>query len=181
MRALLIAFTRCVMKEEWRGVVGYEGLYQVSNMGKVRRIYKKCKRELNPSPRKRDGYVYVALYRDGKPRPYKVHRLVAQAFISGFREDLVINHKDFNPSNNTIGNLECVDQHENMRHYWSNKAVRGYCKSGSRKNPYKVIFETFGVVINIGYFKTAKIAQEKYREAYLNWYGKEPKLLPIKD
>lgn len=169
------------MNEEWRSIRGYEGVYEISDHGNVRRIYKGHKRKLNPSPRKRDGYIYVALYKNANPHSHKVHRLVAMAFLSTFNGSAVINHKDFNPSNNNIDNLECVNQYENMRHYWQNKSIKGYCKSGSVKNPYKAIFETFGIVVNIGYFKTAKSAQEKYREAYLNWHGKEPKLLPIKD
>lgn len=107
------------MTEEWRDIKGHEGKYQVSNMGRVRsldalvyseysdgryvRPYLKKGRIMKLITRK-DGYQNVPL--SGKK--HSVHRLVAMAFVPGYKEGLVVNHKDENPSNNHADNLEWV-------------------------------------------------------------------------
>lgn len=98
--------------EKWRDIEGYEGLYQVSNMGRVRSLDRKDaqghhrKGILRKQRKDRDGYLHVTLGRDGKKTIYQVHRLVAAAFISNPNRYPVINHKDENPSNNRVENLE---------------------------------------------------------------------------
>lgn len=88
--------------EEWKDVVGYEGIYQVSSYGRVK---KNNGKEL--SQRKdQDGYLIVTLYKGGIRADYKAHRLVGMAFIDNPNNYPVINHKDENPSNNHVENLE---------------------------------------------------------------------------
>lgn len=110
--------------EEWRDVVGYEGLYQVSNMGRVRTLIefsrKKNKIILTPSyrpvgPNGRNGsYMMVALIKDGKYKTLTVHKLVAQAFLPNPDNLLHVNHKDEDKHNNCVENLEwCTPAYNN--------------------------------------------------------------------
>lgn len=103
------------MKEEWRLCIGFEPFYEVSNTGKVRSIavwsdkYQRIlKRKTQKLKSQEDfkGYKRVLLCNYGKHYHCSVHRLVAQAFIPNPDELPCINHKDENPSNNNVENLE---------------------------------------------------------------------------
>lgn len=102
--------------EEWRDIEGYEGLYQVSNEGRVKSLNfhrQKIERIIKPSTNKK-GYKRVLLQNNGKKKNYLVHRLVAKTFISNPNDYPIINHKDENPSNNFVDNLEwCNSQYNN--------------------------------------------------------------------
>ncbi len=105
-------FSRCDM-EIWKDIKGYEGLYQVSNFGNVRSV----KRNIVLSAGTRcDGRKYVTLCKNGKCKTFKIHRLVAIAFIPNLNNYKEVNHKDENPSNNYVGNLEWCDRNYNQ-HY----------------------------------------------------------------
>ena len=98
------------MKEEWKNIKGYPN-YMVSNMGNVKSLnYNHTGREkiMKPSVDK-DGYMYICLYKNGVKKLYLVHRLVAEAFISNPNNYPQVNHKDENPSNNFVDNLEWCD------------------------------------------------------------------------
>ena len=113
------------MAEEWRSVVGYEGLYEVSSFGGVRSVDREVvksngvvqsRRGKTKSIRKNsDGYSTVKLSKGGVDKTFMVHRLVAQAFIRHDIEDLEIDHIDFDRSNNCVDNLAVVDHTENIR------------------------------------------------------------------
>lgn len=107
------------MEEQWKDIIGYEGLYQVSNLGNVKslnynhtgkeRILKKYKGQ--------DGYLRNNLCKDGEIKHMLNHRLVAQAFIPN--DDLFkteINHKDENKTNNCLENLEWCTSKENCNY-----------------------------------------------------------------
>jgi hypothetical protein len=92
--------------EEWRDIPGYEGLYAVSNTGKVKAFEKVIIRERVLKPGIVGGYERVNLYnQDGVHQEY-VHRLVANAFIENLEELPYVNHKDENKRNNVVENLE---------------------------------------------------------------------------
>ena len=91
------------MEEIWRDVVGYEGLYKVSNLGNVFSNY--VNRQLIPGTTK-DGYKYVFLSKNKEKRMKTIHRLVATSFLSNPNNFPVVNHKDENPANNNVNNLE---------------------------------------------------------------------------
>ena len=115
------------MIEEWRDVVGYEGLYQVSSLGRVRSLprfvgggfcgeYKLLRGRIMKSVDNGSGYRCVSLYRNGKRSSFYIHRLVATAFLPCLDERSVINHKDYDRTNNAVSNLEWCTQAENV-HY----------------------------------------------------------------
>lgn len=99
--------------EVWKDVVGYEGLYQVSNIGNVY----SCRqmKSLHPANSYSNGYSLVLLYKDGTRKMKGVHRLVAEAFIPNPNNLPIVDHKDGNKRNNCISNLEWVTQKENVR------------------------------------------------------------------
>lgn len=95
------------MSEIWKAIEGYGGKYEVSNLGRVRKgeksvsQYKDC-----------NGYMRISLYKDGKQRGVKVHRLVAMAFIPNPDNLPMINHKDEVKTNNHVDNLEwCTNKY----------------------------------------------------------------------
>ena len=101
--------------EEWRDVVGYEGLYQVSNLGRVRSLLKNEPRILKSIVQK-NGYCAVSLRRDGKGTRFYVHRIVASAFYPNPDGFPVVNHIDGNKRNNNASNLEWCSYSHNARH-----------------------------------------------------------------
>ena len=107
------------MEEVWKDIEGYEGLYQVSNLGRVKGIndYMKYKsgRILTQYLMDRGkGYYKVWLYKNTKRKMCYVHRLVAQAFIPNPNNYPDINHKDENSRNNVVENLEWCTEAYNM-------------------------------------------------------------------
>lgn len=100
--------------EQWRDIEGYDGMYQVSDLGRVRSLKFGKVRVLRPGKTK-DGYLRVDLYRNGKYNHSLVHRLVAQAFIPNDDESkTIINHRNECKSENKLSNLEwCTVQYNN--------------------------------------------------------------------
>lgn len=90
--------------EIWKDIEGYEGLYQVSNEGRVKSLgYDKTKKEkVLKTIAKNSGYVCVELWKYGKRKKYYIHRLVATAFIENQQNNLEINHKDEDKGNNYV-------------------------------------------------------------------------------
>lgn len=107
------------MKEEWKDIKDYEGLYQVSNLGRIKsfRCSKKfhCQKEYILKPNiSSHGYAQVTLYNETIKHKFLVHRLVANAFIPNPNNLPQINHKDENRLNNSSENLEwCTAEYNN--------------------------------------------------------------------
>ena len=102
--------------EEWRDVVGYEGLYMVSNCGRVKSLkFSNGKREkIMKLSDRGNGYLRVSLSKDGESKHYNVHRLVAIAFIPNPDNLPYVNHKDECKTNNNVDNLEwCTVEYNN--------------------------------------------------------------------
>lgn len=97
----------------WRDVIGYEGLYQVSDQGKVRN--RKRRRNLRPNTKK-DGYCQVTLSKDGAVSYYMLHRLVAIAFLPNPDGLPQVNHKNGKKQDNRLVNLEWCSASENQQH-----------------------------------------------------------------
>lgn len=105
------------MQEIWKDVVGYEGLYKVSNLGNVisnRRNYSKGLWYL--SQFNNNGYLRVSLVVNEKKKSYLVHRLVAEAFIPNPENKETVNHIDGCKTNNRVDNLEWATKQENTLH-----------------------------------------------------------------
>ena len=103
-------------KQVWKDIEGYEGLYQVSNTGKVRSMnYKQTGKVKRLKPIiTNTGYCTARFGKEGKWKGYLVHRLVAQAFIPNPNNLPCVNHKDENKTNNCIWNLEwCTHEYNN--------------------------------------------------------------------
>lgn len=98
------------VKEIWKPVVNYEGEYEVSNLGRVRSL--KSGKLLKPCGIGKN-YLRVCLCKDGERKNYLIHRLVVEAFISPIPQGMVVNHKDENPSNNCVENLEICSYYYN--------------------------------------------------------------------
>lgn len=114
------------MKEIWKDIEGYEGLYQVSNNGKVRSIDRTKLhwvggksnvhgRELKPYVNS-NGYKQIVLSIEGKTKSIIVHRLVSQSFIKNPKNKPQVNHIDGDKLNNCVSNLELVSAKDNMLH-----------------------------------------------------------------
>ena len=113
------------MKDEieiWKDIIGYEGIYQVSNLGNVKSFHNSKINNgfvLKPSKSKK-GYLIVYLSKNSIMKSIKIHRLVAIAFIENKSNKPQVNHINGNKTDNNVNNLEWVTNSENMLHAYSN-------------------------------------------------------------
>lgn len=130
--------------EIWKDILNYEGLYQVSNLGRVKGLKKlswngysyitKPERILKSSNSK--GYKFVRLYKDKVAKNYTIHRLVATAFIENKNNYKEVNHIDGNKLNNNATNLEWCTKSHNIRHAFKmglNKRRKGIENEQAKK------------------------------------------------
>jgi len=105
------------MKETWESVVGYEGLYEISNYGDVKSLARfKCKKDRILKPGKdSDGYLQFTLRKNNKPKTFKVYKLVLEAFIGPCPPGMQRCHNDGNKENNFVENLRYDTQSGNMQ------------------------------------------------------------------
>ena len=118
------------MKEVWKDIEGYDGLYQISSIGNVRSLnYNHIEGRVKNLRLVYDKnkYLIVCLSNKNRHKNYKVHRLVAEAFMPNPENNPEVNHKDGNKQNNTVGNLEWVTSKENQIHAY---------KTGLQKSKY---------------------------------------------
>lgn len=113
------------MNEIWKDIVGYEGLYQVSNLGRVRKSSGEILSQTTHRA-KYTNYRTVGLRKNGTRKTEGVHRLVAGAFIQNAENLPMVNHKDENGENNLVENLEWCDRSYN--------ALYGTCPEKKRRN-----------------------------------------------
>lgn len=106
------------MTEVWKPIEGYEGLYEVSNYGNVRRVFRYGRPYISPCKCKvtKDGYYESTLVKENKPKSIRTHRLVAKAFCENPENKLEVNHIDGNKLNNHADNLEWCTSSENQKH-----------------------------------------------------------------
>jgi len=139
-------------QEIWKEVKGYEGIYEVSNIGRVRSLDRtrkalnnsiaKVKGQMLIPGRAKSGYFTVSLCKDGKGKSFTVHQLVAIAFLNHIpnRYKNIVDHKDNVPSNNCVDNLQIITQRNNASkdqfRFNRNSQYVGVCWHISRKKWY---------------------------------------------
>ena len=119
--------------EVWKDIPDYEGLYQVSNLGRIKSLnFNKTGKEKIMKPRTGNRYYMIALWKNGIRKDYLLHRIVAETFIPNPENKPFINHKDENCFNNSINNLMWCTHKENMNWGTRNERI-------SKANKGKVI------------------------------------------
>ena len=148
------------MEEQWKSVVGYEGLYQVSSSGQVRSVERdvyrngypvhRLGRMMSPSRKdKRHGHLQVHLSKDGRGRVVQVHQLVAEAFLGPRPEGMQVCHLNDDPTDNRVENLRydtasanVADAIRNGRHF---QASQTHCIHGHEFNDQNTWVSKTGV------------------------------------
>jgi len=121
--------------EKWKPIKNYEGLYEISNYGRVRSLDRTIKHPTGKDNKRyghimklkinKSGYYHIGLRKEGKRKWFTVHRLLALAFIENSKAKNQINHIDGIKTNNNIKNLEWVTIQENHDHAWNTGLIKG--------------------------------------------------------
>ena len=161
-------------KEEWKDIKGYEGLYQVSNLGRVKSLKRKVyagrgrmrwqyEKILSKNKTNGNGYKVVSLNKEGKSQNKYIHRLVAETFLENPCNYRYINHKDEDKSNNCFDNLEfCTAQYNST---YNNLHIRKGLKIRNNKYSKKILqLNDNNEVINI--FPSISEASRKLNVSY---------------
>lgn len=124
--------------EEWRDIPGYDGMFQVSDMGRVKRIKQGGNKKAKPGflkPSFMRGYYFVNLYKDRTKTKWPVHRLVMLAFVGPCPDGLQVNHINGTGTDNRLANLEYVTGTQNM---WHKNYVLKRLKKGEEIGNHKL-------------------------------------------
>jgi hypothetical protein len=157
------------MIEEWKDVIGYEGLYQISNLGKIKSL-KYNRSKLLKGAVNNSGYKQVNLCKDNVVKSFKIHQLVATHFlnhiVNGYEN--VINHIDFDRLNNSVTNLEIVTPRENTnkKHLQTSSNSTGVSWHKEKSKWISQIYYN-GKLRFLGYFKTETEASNAYQNELL--------------
>jgi hypothetical protein len=157
------------MNEIWKDIKGYEGMYQISNIGRVKSLKRITRFKNRDSVRIEEekilklakhhkGYLKAQLRKNDKLKRYFIHRLVAEAFIPNPHNKETVNHKDGDKSNNTVENLEWMTNQENMKHAYDT-GIRNNDKVSVAKYKPVAQFTKDGTLIST--FVSVKEAVEK--------------------
>lgn len=168
--------------EIWKEIEGYEGLYQVSNFGNVRSLnyHRTGQTKVLSQSENSMGYLKVNLYKNGKVKTVGVHRLVAEAFIPNWFGEPEVNHRDENPKNNHIDNLEWCDRKYNNNYGTHNeriaeklsKPVIQFSKTGEFVREWPSIREAGRNNFNTGNIVSCCNGKLKHHKGYI-WKYKE--------
>lgn len=169
--------------EIWKDVKGYEGYYQVSNMGRVKsmRVLKtpkngvKCRKNafLSAKTTHDKQYITVALCRDGEKKQTPVHRLVAEAFIPNPKNLPFVNHKDENPSNNRADNLEWCTHEYNLQYSMerNGRTKRRETTKHPHNQAVPVVAYTFEGAMIVARFDSVWEAADKFKNKGVDGRG----------
>ena len=120
--------------EIWKPVLDYIGLYEVSNLGRVRSLKFNKFRILKPFKTKK-GYLHVDLCEDGKRKEFNIHRLVWETFNGKIPDGMQVNHIDENKLNNRLDNLNLMTPKENTNYGTRNKRASVAMTNGKLSDP----------------------------------------------
>lgn len=131
--------------EVWKDIPGYEGYYQVSNLGRVKSLARMVSRKNQPDcpieerclkqRTGKNGYNYVVLSKEGKPKTALIHRMVATAFVKNPKGQKIVNHIDGDKQNNRFDNLEWCSSGENNKHAFETGLISKEKLAKSVMNP----------------------------------------------
>ena len=163
--------------EVWKNVVEYEGVYEVSNLGNVRRIFTNHTRMLKPILT-HNGYYNISLCRDSKVHSKRLHRIVAEAFIDNVENLPVINHKDEDKLNNKASNLEWCSVKYNTNYGTGlsrgaqkrNKPIYQYDKDRNFIQEWKSLTEASNAGYSAGNISQCCNGKRKYHKNYIWCY-----------
>lgn len=167
------------MTEVWAPILEFEDLYQISNLGNVRRIgFLSRGRNLKVQVGKR-GYFTVSLWRRQKGSTRTIHRLLAEAFIPNPHNKREVNHKNGIKTDNRLVNLEWTTPQENSAHAKKTKVCRAWHhKRGAYRGPggngWQAQINLNGRRKSLGVYATKEEAHEAYRKKYVAHFGFEP-------
>lgn len=153
--------------EQWKDVVGYEGLYMVSDLGRVK-SFKRKKVKILTSCKSKRFYLIVVLSENNIKKTKYVHKLVSMAFLGhipcGY--ELVINHKNLNKTDNRVCNLEAITHRENtnQKHLKSSSKYIGV-HLVKPLNKWRAKIKINGKTKNLGLFTDEIIASNAYQNA----------------
>lgn len=143
-------------------IPGFEGVYEINENGDVWSMHQYPKMQRKITIHKLNGYCYVSLNHPGqRQRGYRIHRLVAMAFIPNPDNLPQINHKDFDKQNNHVSNLEWCDAFYNQQHAVhkpNRKWQRHRLGMTGSKNPKSIMVEVFKGGISIGIYESMCLA-----------------------
>ena len=167
--------------EEFKDVVGYEGHYQISNLGNVKSLKRNGERIMNPSIDKTKGYLRINLFKESKRKSIYIHQLVAIAFL-GHKPNgnkLVVDHIDNNKTNNKLENLQVISSRENSSkdqwRYNPSSYFVGVSYSSGKKKWESSIYVN-GISFYLGCFKNESNAGQEYANA-LEYIDKRSNLI----
>lgn len=155
--------------EIWKDITGYEGLYQVSNLGNVRNTNGKILKD-----RFRKEYKSVVLYKNKIGKPYSNHRLVAYEFILNVNNKPCVNHINGNKIDNVVSNLEWVNSRENSSHRYINKTLPTGVSKVKKCQKYTAQIIVNKKKIYLGNFDLPSEASKAYNNAII-FYNLENK------
>lgn len=160
--------------EEFRDVVGYEGHYQISNLGNVKSLKRNGERIMNLSIDKTKGYLRINLFKESKRKTIYIHQLVAIAFLGHKPKGnkLVVDHIDNNKTNNKLENLQVISSRENSSKDQWRRNPSSYCVGvsySSGKKKWEASISVNGISFHLGYFNNESNAGQEYKTA-LKYY-----------
>lgn len=146
-----------MVHEIWKEISGYDGLYEISNLGRVK-SYRRDKENgfvlsnLMMGP-KRKRYPSITLFKDKKKKHFRIHHLVMNAFVGPRPEGLIVDHVDNNPMNNNVDNLRYTSYRENNTKDRVGKTSKYPGVHRDRYNNWVSQIKENGRMVYLGYFK----------------------------
>ena len=163
-----------VTEEIFIDIKGYEGHYQISNLGNVKSLKRNREKMRNPSIDKTKGYLRVCLYIAGERKSLYIHQLVAIAFLGHTPNgnNMVVDHIDNDKTNNRLDNLKVISSRENSSKDQWRRSPSSYYVGVSYslgKKKWEVSISVNGISFHLGYFNNESIAGQEYKTA-LKYY-----------